>query len=142
MGRRQNAWQVGTAARAGIFAAAVVAVMSQMPLGALGGELSASGGWQAGEESGSWAATFVVAGSDVNGDFTIEDFPGGAPGGSLSGTLVGTSLQFGVLSRTRSGEQNPTMATFTAAVDGPSISGTFATPEGVTGTWTGSLGSD
>lgn len=78
----------------------------------------------------------------MNGDFTIEDFPGGDTGGSLSGTLVGTNLQFGVLSENRIGDQNPTVATFTATINGQSISGTFATPSGVAGTWTGSIGSN
>ncbi len=107
---------------------------------ALGRNYSASGKWEAKEKalSGSWSAAFVVAGSDVNGDFTIEGLPG-ATRGTLSGTLVGTELKFGVLAKSRTRNENPTVADFTAVIDGQNLSGTLVTPDGTSGTWQGTL---
>lgn len=102
--------------------------------------LIASGTWEDDGETraGTWVAKLYLAGNDVNGTFSITNFPG-VSDGSLSGTLVGGQLHFGLLRRRRSPGNNPTVATFRGTVSGQTIEGDFTTLAGKGGVWAGGL---
>lgn len=101
--------------------------------------IQASGTWQTddGAFEGDWTATLYLAGSDINGAFDLQGFPEEISSGHFSGTVVDGVLQFGVLTRPRFENQDPTVATFVGSFSGSGISGTFTTPSGFVGTWIG-----
>jgi hypothetical protein len=95
--------------------------------------LRASGSWATPDgRSGIWTAEFATGGQELGGRLEIADLPE-VHAGNVQGTLSGDVVTFGILYDSR--EQ----AVFTGSIVENQMSGDFTTPEGLGGTWNGTL---
>lgn len=142
--RSQNTSQIGRGARKrrlssiGFGVRLSIATISLLTGGMLTSSaaqqvLRASGDWTTDDgRSGPWSAEFALGGTELGGRIEIRDLEE-VRSGNVAGTSSSTAIQFGIVYDDR--EQ----AVFSGTIEGAVVSGVFASPDGVSGTWKGEL---
>lgn len=97
-------------------------------------DFTARGTWTSkdGRLNGTWEANFDAAGQDLSGTLVMRGLRGISQG-MVAGSRSPGGTSFAVMFTDRE------LLTFSGAVSGLRCEGTFETPEGVSGRWTGSL---
>lgn len=97
-------------------------------------DYTAQGSWRTedGELTGTWSAKFDVVGTELGGVMAVTGLPG-VSDGNISGTMGSGAIVFSLY-------MGPERAAFNGTVDGRNFTGTFTTPDDISGTWAGAYG--